>query len=79
MNSLEEVKARIAKLDRWAVPPGYASYGNLPKDRGLAAVAMIREDDLLEALDDGKAMRDQRIAELEAELARLRGEAQDNA
>jgi hypothetical protein len=41
----------LASVTRWAVPPGYANGRDWrPSDVGLAAIPMLREDDVLAAL-----------------------------
>jgi hypothetical protein len=42
----------LRDVTRWAVPPGYAGRGDRPEDKGLAAIPMLREDDLLAAFND---------------------------
>jgi len=44
-----DAAAAVKQVTKWAVPPGYASH--IPHDEHvLAAIPMLREDDVLDAL-----------------------------
>lgn len=54
----EAAEAKVAAglaLRAWAVPPGYANHAVPAAERNLAAIPMVREDDLRAALTEVQA------------------------